>query len=318
MKLTHVLLACDLNQSYLMYWRIVRNCYRKMFNCQVKLLLVANEIPDDVDHKDDIILFTPVKDPTDKTGKTIIPTHFQAQCLRLLYPAVLETETNDDAIMINDIDLIPLDYKRIQYAIEACRDDMMLNAGCDIIKRIHDPQTNQFLKSKEMVLGFATATRKMWSDIFCIRGRAEVIQVLKTWYIDSKPQSDIIRWHSDQRFLYRYCNAKGLTKTVCFTHLMTEYVTNYRIIASVVKKRCPHTYYKKVITDLIKSTEEERKRKLFEILTGKYFMFILPRASPISKDNQDMESYGLIYNFHKFLNIHFNELQGKESYVNYA
>ena len=98
MKLDICIVACDLNTDYTQFFEIVNYSWFKFVGIKTKFLLISSFIPEDLQSfKDDIILFEPIKN---------IPTAFQAQCIRVLYPALLTEFTG--SIIISDMDLIPL------------------------------------------------------------------------------------------------------------------------------------------------------------------------------------------------------------------
>src|SRR5581483_10874410 len=97
-RLGRVLLACDLNRDYLDFWPSTRRAWEEIVGIKPTLVLVSPEecVPADLREDPAVIVFKPVEG---------IHTAFQAQCIRLLYPALVETA---GAVMIADIDLYPL------------------------------------------------------------------------------------------------------------------------------------------------------------------------------------------------------------------
>ena len=80
MKITKCLVACDLNEIYLEFYPIVRKYWKNVVGIDTVLILIADEIPYNLNEfRDEIILFKPVDD---------IHTAFQAQCIRILYPCL--------------------------------------------------------------------------------------------------------------------------------------------------------------------------------------------------------------------------------------
>ena len=99
MIITKCLVASDLNPTYYTFFPLVKQYWKNMVNISAIMILVADEIPDNLrNFKDNIILFKPIEN---------VNTAFQAQCIRILYPCLLENEY----IIISDMDLIPLNSK---------------------------------------------------------------------------------------------------------------------------------------------------------------------------------------------------------------
>ena len=97
MRLTHVLLSCDANPAYLGFWPLVRRAWQEIVGIQPILVLIADqsEVPDSA-LTGDVVRFEPLPE---------VHRTFQAQCIRLLYPALMEA---DGAVLISDVDLLPV------------------------------------------------------------------------------------------------------------------------------------------------------------------------------------------------------------------
>lgn len=96
MHLDLCLLSCDLDSTYYDFFPLIKTYWKKKIGIDCILILVAKELPYSLmSEKDSIIMFPPIPN---------IPTAFQAQCIRLLYPCLL----NFNGIIISDMDIIPL------------------------------------------------------------------------------------------------------------------------------------------------------------------------------------------------------------------
>lgn len=98
MKLGTILTATDSNPLYSDFIPMFVSSWKRLFpECDVCVLLISNSLPDNLlDYKDSIRLIEP--NPN-------LHTAFQAQCIRLLYPQLIE---RDEGVLITDMDMIPL------------------------------------------------------------------------------------------------------------------------------------------------------------------------------------------------------------------
>jgi hypothetical protein len=192
MKLELCLVACDLNENYTQFFDIVKYSWSKFVGIQTKFILISSSIPEELESfKDDIILFDPIDG---------IPTAFQAQCIRLLYPALL-TEIKD-AVIISDMDLIPLNRSFYIDSIEDIDDDSF------VVYR------NVISSHSQYPICFCAANPKIWRDIFNIRSEVDMKNLIKNWYLTfvqaghfyqiSSPFSVI--WACDQIKLFQFVN----------------------------------------------------------------------------------------------------------------
>ena len=186
MKLKYCLVACDLNDTYLQYYPFVKKYWKDIVNIDTILILISEHIPDSLlRYKDDIILYKPIEN---------IPTAFQAQCIRVLYPCLIETE---ETIIISDMDLIPLN--KMYYV-----DNIALYNTSYIVYR------NVLSEYKQYPICFCCASPYTWREIFNIHTIEDITNTLTKWYIDindyqiSSPYS--IGWACDQLKLYEYVN----------------------------------------------------------------------------------------------------------------
>lgn len=188
MKITKCLIACDLNQVYLDFYPLVRKYWKDIVGIPTILILISDTIPDCLEtYKDEVILFKPIDN---------IHTAFQAQCIRILYPCLLNEEDN---IIISDMDLIPLNQTYYVNNVKNIDDDNF------VIYRNVISEYNQY------PICFCLANTCVWKDIFSIDNEYSIRQRLKTWY---KLYNDTYQissafsqlWACDQLQLFNYVN----------------------------------------------------------------------------------------------------------------
>ena len=183
MRLGRVLMACDLNQDYLDYWPSTRRAWLDIVGVEPLLVLVAEDrdIPDHLRSDELVVPFTPIEG---------VHTALQAQCIRLLYPAAVETT---DAVLVSDIDLYPL---RPSYFSETVE---LLDARHFVSYR--DVYVNRSMVS----MLFNAATPPTWCDVFGVSTLEDVRAKLTMW--TSELEYDGRRawpgWYTDQKLLYR-------------------------------------------------------------------------------------------------------------------
>ena len=83
MKLTHVLTACNENNLYMDFIPIFCETWKKIVpEINIIIVFISNTIPEELNnYKKYIYLFPPIKN---------IPTSFQSQCIRIIYPSLLD------------------------------------------------------------------------------------------------------------------------------------------------------------------------------------------------------------------------------------
>lgn len=192
MKLDLCIVACDLNDDYTQFFDIVKFSWKHYVGIDTKFILISYFIPKELENfKDDIILFNPIKD---------IPTAFQAQCIRILYPALLKQYKN--SIIISDMDLIPLNKSFYIDSIDS------INENNFVVYR------NVISEYLQYPICFCAANPKTWAEIFSIESINDVITTIETWfelfinagyfYQISSPFSVI--WACDQLKLFELVN----------------------------------------------------------------------------------------------------------------
>ena len=191
MKLDLCLTACDLNTDYLDFFPLVLKSWSKIVDLDVKLILISDFIPKNLlEYKDHIIVFKPIEN---------IPTSFQAQCIRVLYPCLF----SDKNIIISDMDLIPLNKTYYIDNIKNYDNDSF------VVYRNVLQDINQY------PICFCAANSYIWKDIFNINTIHDVRDTLIKWY-SQIPENDYklsspysIGWALDQLQLYHRVNTWG-------------------------------------------------------------------------------------------------------------
>lgn len=177
------LLACDTNSIYTSFYPFVKRCWKQIVGIETKLILVSETItPELQEYKDDIILFPPIPN---------IHTAFQAQCIRLLYPALLN---NEKGIIISDMDLIPLNKDYFTKNLKGISEYKF------VVYR------NCIQEYKQYPICFCAANSKIWQTIFQIFNVNDIIKKIKSWYIQDYTVSNAFSkgWCVDQEKLYEF------------------------------------------------------------------------------------------------------------------
>ena len=187
MRLARVLLACDLNPDYLNFWPSTRRAWEEIVGIKPLLVLVArpDEVPPELEQDEAVVVFPPVSG---------IHTTFQAQCVRLLYPALLEV---NGAVLISDIDLYPL--KPAYFHAPLARLD----------ERYFVTYRDTRLDRGEVNIPFNAAAPATWAEIFGVETPEDVRVCLAEWWTrgpyDGRRGWD--GWYSDQQILFERLSA---------------------------------------------------------------------------------------------------------------
>lgn len=187
--LTDVVVSSDLNPRYLGAWEVTRRAWREIGGVQPHLILVAHasEVPAAFAADPLVHVFEPVPG---------LHTAFQAQCIRLLYPALLET---DGGVLTSDVDMIPLSRRYFHEPMNRV-DERHFVAYRDVL-----------LTSHEIPICYNAALPAVWSHIFGVRSVDDIIGKIAEW--GASLSYDGARggrgWHSDQLILYRTLVERG-------------------------------------------------------------------------------------------------------------
>lgn len=184
MKLDCVLTSCNLNKEYTKFISFFVKSWKYLIpNINIKIILIADEIPKDIiKFEKYIILFPPIEN---------IYSSFIAQYIRILYPALLEFE---NGVLISDIDMIPMNKK---YYINSIK---KIKNNCFITYRDTRLQINQ------LNICYNIATPKIWSEVFNIKNINDIKVHLKKVYNKNKYENKRlgVGWYIDQINIYNF------------------------------------------------------------------------------------------------------------------
>ena len=192
MRLSACLVSCDLNPLYLDFFPVIRQLWMEVVGVRIKLVLIADAIPPALDAwADDIVLFPPLPG---------INTAFQAQCIRLLYPALMEPEADGGAVIISDMDMVPMCRRYYTDSIASLPDNNFAVYRGNVL--ISD--------SAQIAICYNAARPAVWGEIFGspngrIDGIEDVRRILADW-AGQCPEYDGRHggqgWSFDQRVLF--------------------------------------------------------------------------------------------------------------------
>lgn len=187
LRLTHALLACDLNRDYLDFWPNTRRAWREIAGIDPLLVLIADtgEVPSDLADDESVIAFPPLPD---------VHTTFQAQCIRLLYPALVET---GGAVIISDIDLYPL------------RPSYFHNPPALLHDQFFVTYRDTRLHRHEIGITFNAATPGTWAEVFHVDDLDDIRRRLREWSQTREyaGRRGATGWYSDQHLLFEALTA---------------------------------------------------------------------------------------------------------------
>lgn len=231
----YALVASDLNREYLDFYPLVKKCWKTYVGVYTKLVLISKFIPEYLEeYKNDIILFPPLKG---------IHTAFQAQCIRLLYPALMDV---DGGVIISDMDLVPVNESYYKDCLEGKSQDKF------IVYR------NCISHEKEYPICFCLANPKVWKSIFDIESKQDIRNKLKEWYTTdySVSNAESSGWAMDQKKLYHF-----LQNWEQEPILLTDDQTGYKRLDRL---------------DL-KEIEKDPQKYRIKVMMGEYSDFHMPR-----------------------------------------
>lgn len=206
MKLSLAVVSSNENEDYLSCFPIVKEMWNKIVGIDCKLILVASQIPEKyMKYKDDIILFKPIKK---------IHTTFISQCIRYLYPALMNNI--DGGIIVSDIDMVPLNKDYFINSIHTFNNTDFVSYR-DVV-----------LKDNQIVICYNVALYHVYSSIFNINTENDIVNLLKKWYNDIKfdGKHGGKGWNTDQKLLYDYVMKwNNITKSYKY---LSDDITNFR------------------------------------------------------------------------------------------
>lgn len=187
MRLGCGLVSSDLNPAYLAFFPLVRRVWREVVGVPVKLALIADAIPDDLaEEAEDILLFPPLPG---------VHTAFQAQCVRLSLPGLMDAEAGGGAILTSDIDMIPMNRPFHVDPIASASDDALVVYRNDALP----PEV------PEIAICYNAARASTWRDLTGITSMEAARDALLTWAAE-RPGYDGrgggVAWNTDQQLLF--------------------------------------------------------------------------------------------------------------------
>ena len=185
MKLKYIVTGVNENLLYLKCVPLFIDAWKSLNkNLEVKVVLFANTLPEFLlPYKESIVVIPPI------TG---VSTAFCSQVVRLLYPCILP---NDGVVLISDVDLLPLNLKYFENALEVHQQDKFVTFRADHMKKHGRP---------EVVMCYNGAHSSVWAAIFGVKSIDEIIKKLSFIYskIEYEDKHNGKGWRTDQRFLY--------------------------------------------------------------------------------------------------------------------
>jgi hypothetical protein len=216
MRLTHVLLASDLNPRYLEFWPLVRRAWQEVAELEPVLVLVAAqaEVPEDLRHDPSVHVFPPI---------AAVHTAFQAQCIRLLYPTLLGV---DGAVLVSDADMVPMNRRYFHRSVARIPEEHFV------------AYRGLYLSAREIPVCYNAALPRTWGSCFGVATIEDVRLRLAEW--EQQVEYDGVHggrgWLTDQHILYRTLVEHGrATRTVW---ILDDHYTGFRRLdRAVLAKR---------------------------------------------------------------------------------
>jgi hypothetical protein len=182
MRLSHVVIACDLNPDYLEFWPLTSQAWEEIVGIEPLLLVIGDEkaVPRKLRVDDRVRIIPPVAG---------VHTAFQAQCIRLLYPALMETS---GGVLISDIDLFPLIPGYFHQPVRRLDERHFIT--------YRDARLNR----REVAIAYNAARPETWAEIFDVTSLDDVLTHLAEWA--ARVEYDGVHggagWYTDQHILY--------------------------------------------------------------------------------------------------------------------
>jgi hypothetical protein len=184
-----MLTASDLNRRYLDCWPLARRAWQEIAGLVPILVVVARseEIPDELRNDPNVQVFEPVER---------LHTAFQAQCIRLLYPALLD---GGGGVITSDVDMVPLNRSYFH------------SSPARIPRRHFLAYRDVLLFGDEIPICYNAALPGTWGELFQIATVGDVRERLLEWA--DGLNYDGVRgghgWGTDQIVLYRTAVDRG-------------------------------------------------------------------------------------------------------------
>jgi hypothetical protein len=183
MKVGTILTACDLNPLYSEFIPNFIKAWNILFPlADVLVVLIADEIPEHLkQYEKNLRLFKPLEN---------VHTAFQSQCIRLLYPRLIE---RNEGVLITDMDMLPMNRSYYQDPIANIPDDAFVTY-------------RDVCLPTEIAMCYNIACPRVWQSVF---GNDSTESVLQSWYAstvyDGKHGGQ--GWGTDQIILLKKFNS---------------------------------------------------------------------------------------------------------------
>lgn len=175
LKLDRVILGCDANPKYLAFWPIVAKAWREIVGIKPTLVLIADESVTVDETLGEVYRIPPVPG---------IPTWFQAQNIRLLFPIKFP----DEVCILSDMDMLPLARKFFVEQIDQYPDDNF------IVYR-----DGAYAKTtKKFPICYLAAKGRVFGEILGLNSEREIPTRLQDWF------SYELGWETDELVFYHY------------------------------------------------------------------------------------------------------------------
>lgn len=180
MRLDCVLVACNDNPKYLKFWQVVKRAWWQIVGVPCILVYVADTIPEDLKTDPAVRHFKPIPG---------WPTATQAQCIRLLYPALLKCE---GAVLLSDMDMIPMQAQWFKDNLSAFDNTAFVSL------RGKDEHW------KQIYMCYVAATPQVWSRLFKVHSEQDVRFQMEVWakQFPADGTHGGLGWCTDQTLLY--------------------------------------------------------------------------------------------------------------------
>jgi hypothetical protein len=226
MRLTHVVVSSDLNPRYVECWPTARRVWSEIAGLEALLVLIADEedLPAELLDDPGVELFPPIAG---------LHTAFQAQCIRLLFPALVQT---DGAVLISDIDMVPLSREYFHAPTRRIPADHFL------------AYRDALMYGNQIPICYNAAAAATWRAVFGIEGPADVRRLLGEW--GSSVVYEGVRggrgWDTDQVILYRALTDRARAKSDVWI-LRDAFSGMHRLNGALISPTAPERVYERGI-----------------------------------------------------------------------
>lgn len=185
MKIDFVLTSSNISGHYLELYPHIFDVWKQLFGLDCYLVLVAEEIPAELEeYSAYILLFPPIEE---------VNSIFVAQTVRVLYPCLYP----DKNILITDVDIFPVST------------DYFLRPITDLAENKFISYRDKYLKQKMLAVCYNLAKGSTYREIFKSSTLSEIRDLIQTWYQPYKDKYDGTKncpgWFTDQKKLFEYC-----------------------------------------------------------------------------------------------------------------